>query len=1016
MTTHDVTLVSTYDYSLVTLSVVIAILASHAALDLARRVTSERGRAHIFWLTGGATAMGFGIWSMHYIGMLAFRLPVPVQYDWPTVLLSLLAAILASAIALIVVSRKTMSWMRAATGSIFMGGGIAAMHYTGMAAMRLPAMCHWSMELVSLSIVLAIVISLVALCLTFYLREENQLWSWRKVLSAVVMGAAIPVMHYTGMAAATFTPSKLAPQQLAHAISVSSVTTAGISIVTFIVLGLVLLASLGVDSLSDTRQLTIRYFASLGAIGLLAILSTLLVQYHGQQQQGDTGLVNIAGRQRMLSQAIIKDVLLLTHARDNSRRQSIAADLASHYEMWRQSQSALQDGGLLVGGSGKNSSEVQRMFAEIGPHYNAMKGAARRVLEKLQVEEEQPAISKEVETILSEEEPYLRIMNAIVFQYDHEATVEHNRNGQLHFLLVLSILAALLLQGLVVLRPALGRIQNGIGQLEVAKQTVQRKATFVELLQVVAVAANEATSIEAAMQFTIDQICLRSRWPLGHIYFRTNEMGAELTSTEIWHLDDPAKFENFRLATRETPLSMGQGLPGRVALSGHPTWIPDISADTNFPRKEAALDLGVKGAFGFPVLAQGEVVAVLEFFSSKVEEPDSELLDVMASVGTQLGQVVERKRAEEALRDAETRYRLLVEQLPAVPYIAEPGSSGEWLYVSPQIQNMLGFSSAEWMADRDLWFRQLCAADREGVLAEEKAAEARGEPFQFEYRMFTRDGKQVWIHDACTLVKDTMSGCSIQHGVLFDVTERKTAQEELARKAQELARSNAELEQFAYVASHDLQEPLRMVASYTQLLARRYKGKLDEDAEEFINFAVDGANRMQQLIQDLLSYSRVTTRGKTLSLTQAEAGCSAAIANLQESIQEANAVVNVASLPTVLADATQLTQLFQNLIANAIKYRNERKPEIYVDARPNGKEWVFSVRDNGIGIEPQYFERIFQMFQRLHTRKEYSGTGIGLAVCRKIVERHGGRIWVESEAGKGSTFLFTIPQTERMEQ
>ena len=191
--------------------------------------------------------MGFGIWSMHYIGMLAFRLPVPVQYDWPTVLLSLLAAILASAFALIVVSRKTMGWMRAVLASIFMGGGIATMHYTGMNAMRLPAMCSWSAPLVTLSIVLAVVISLVALWLTFHFREENRFWSWRKALSAVVMGAAIPIMHYTGMAAATFTPSTLDPEQLNHAVSVSSLTVAGISTVTFIVLGLVLLASLGID-------------------------------------------------------------------------------------------------------------------------------------------------------------------------------------------------------------------------------------------------------------------------------------------------------------------------------------------------------------------------------------------------------------------------------------------------------------------------------------------------------------------------------------------------------------------------------------------------------------------------------------------------------------------------------------------------------------------------------------------------------------------------------------------------
>ena len=250
MTSPDSVLTGSYDHILVALSVLIAILASYAALDLARHVTSAQGRARLLWLTGGANAMGFGIWSMHYIGMLAFRLPIPVQYDWPTVLLSLLAAILASAIALFVVSRSRMGVIRAVLGSIFMGGGIATMHYTGMAAMRLPAICSYSTGLVTLSVLLAIVISLVALFLTFYFRGDTTAWSWRKMLSAMVMGAAIPVMHYTAMAAASFTPSNSDHHDLSHAVSVSSLGVAGICIVTFVVLGTYLLTSLRFDAVS----------------------------------------------------------------------------------------------------------------------------------------------------------------------------------------------------------------------------------------------------------------------------------------------------------------------------------------------------------------------------------------------------------------------------------------------------------------------------------------------------------------------------------------------------------------------------------------------------------------------------------------------------------------------------------------------------------------------------------------------------------------------------------------------
>jgi PAS domain S-box-containing protein len=249
---------------------------------------------------------------------------------------------------------------------------------------------------------------------------------------------------------------------------------------------------------------------------------------------------------------------------------------------------------------------------------------------------------------------------------------------------------------------------------------------------------------------------------------------------------------------------------------------------------------------------------------------------------------------------------------------------------------------------------------------------------------------------------------TIVHQLGIAMENRELFEEVNASKI-DLERSNADLEQFAYVASHDLQEPLRMMSGYAQLLAKRYQGRLDSDADDFIGFIVSGATRMQGLIQGLLDYSRVGSTKKSLEPVNCDVVLQVALAALAKSIQESNAVIRRDPLPKLMGDELQLTQLFQNVIGNAIKYQNGRNPEIYVSCKRNDESWVFSVKDNGIGIEPQYTEQIFLIFQRLHTQEEYSGTGIGLALCKKIVERHGGRIWVTSEPGKGSDFYFTLP-------
>ncbi|MCX6543696.1 MAG: PAS domain S-box protein [Acidobacteria bacterium] len=368
--------------------------------------------------------------------------------------------------------------------------------------------------------------------------------------------------------------------------------------------------------------------------------------------------------------------------------------------------------------------------------------------------------------------------------------------------------------------------------------------------------------------------------------------------------------------------------------------------------------------------------------------------------------ITERKNAEGALRESEKRLRELTESLPQLVWTCR--ADGPCDYLSPQWTAYTGIPEQDQLGSG--WLEQLHPEDRALTIARWNAAVGAGSYFDLEFRIRRNDGVYRWFKTRALPLRDSEGRVVRWFGTNYDIDDQKRAEEQLRRSLADLRRSNQELEQFAYVASHDLQEPLRMVAAFTQLLAEKYKGQLDDKANKYIDYAVDGAVRMQRLINDLLTYSRISTKGNPPEATDSHAVLGEALRNLQAAIQESRAMVTNNDLPVVRADATQLAQLFQNLIGNAIKFRRADPPRVHVSARDVGHEWEFSVNDNGIGIDAQYADRVFVIFQRLHTRPEYPGTGIGLAVCKRIVERHGGRIWFESEPGKGSTFYFTVPQ------
>jgi PAS domain S-box-containing protein len=359
-----------------------------------------------------------------------------------------------------------------------------------------------------------------------------------------------------------------------------------------------------------------------------------------------------------------------------------------------------------------------------------------------------------------------------------------------------------------------------------------------------------------------------------------------------------------------------------------------------------------------------------------------------------------RKRMEETLQHSESRYRGIFEGVEDA--ILVESLKGEILDINARACEMFGWEREQMlqMTVDDL------VPDGHLAIIPDKLEEFTVPDKPIETVNIRSNGEHFPVE---ITVRLQMIGVEpVMLVVVRDITDRKRVERALEQSKLELERSNTELERFASIASHDLREPLRAIAGFAGLLAKRYDGQLDAEAEEYIAYILDGTMRLQRLIDDLLSYSRVGTRGKEFELTDCNAILDTAINNLTIAIEESGASVTYDSLPSILGDGVQLEQLFQNLISNAIKFRGEEPPRVHIGSIRREEEWEFSVKDNGIGIEPKFVDRIFVIFQRLHTQQEYPGTGIGLAICQRIVERHGGRIWFESEPGKGTTFFFTL--------
>ncbi len=491
-----------------------------------------------------------------------------------------------------------------------------------------------------------------------------------------------------------------------------------------------------------------------------------------------------------------------------------------------------------------------------------------------------------------------------------------------------------------------------------------------------------------------------------------------LVDKKLYNWSSPNLSKEYIQAVEGGEIGPNKGSCGTAAFLKEKVVAVDIENDNRWVDfRELSKREGVKACWSLPIIdVNNEVLGTFAIYYRVVKAPTAEEENTLERAKSLLTIILENRISLDTIRSNNLKYDMV--SLATNDLIWDWHiETDEVIRTGQGLKTLFGYEEEDVNGDTDFWNSRIHPDDLKRVLARQNTVINNADTvyWEDEYRFLKKDGRYAYVFDKGYVIRDKEGNGIRLIGATRDISDRKETEAlllelntKLKQRADELASSNIELERFAYIASHDMQEPLRMITSFLQLFKKKYENQLDETAEQYIHFAVDGAERMKKLIMDLLEYSRVGSNKDNLTEIDTNSLLQEVKNVFFNRIEELKAVINISPLPPIKGNKTQLFQLFQNLVGNALKYNNASVPQIDISGKEENDHYTFSVQDNGIGIKPVFFEKIFILFQRLHHKNEYSGTGIGLAICKKIVDRHGGKIWVESEPGKGSCFYFTI--------